>query len=127
MVEYAAGLTLFMLILMGVVDFGRAIWIRNTMAHAAREAARYGAAATRTSTEIRDYAIDRATGIGLTSSNVSVTRGTCGNVDAPVVVTITYSFSPITPLISSTWGGAAIAMGTSSSMYVEQGVPPCGA
>jgi Flp pilus assembly protein TadG len=124
--EFAIGVTMFLILVVGAVDLGRAVWVRNTMAHAAREAARYGSMPTRTSSEIRDYAIARATGIGLTSANVAVTRGICGSPSSPVVVSVTYSFAPINVPVAVAWGGGGtIAMSASSSMYVEQGVPPC--
>lgn len=40
-VEFALVLPLFLLILIGMVDVGRAIWANNSVANAAREAARY--------------------------------------------------------------------------------------
>ena len=125
-IEFAIGLTMFLVLLIGAVDLGRAVWVRNTMAHAAREAARYGASPTRTSTEIRDYAISRATGVGLTSGEVVVARGVCGDPAQPLTVTITHTFTPITMGMVRLWGGGgAIPMSTSSRMYVERGVPPC--
>jgi Flp pilus assembly protein TadG len=125
-IEFAIGLTMFLILVVGAVDLGRAVWVWNTMAHAAREAARYGSMPTHTSTQIRDYAVARATGIGLTSANVTVTRGVCGTPSSPIVVSITYSFAPINLPIAAAWGGGAtIPLNASSSMYVEQGVPPC--
>ena len=125
-VEFAAGLTMFLLLIVGALDLGRGVWISNSMDHAAREAARYGSIPTRTRDEIRNHAIQRATGIGLAIANVSVTRGICGDPSSPVVVTIAYSFTPIASGIAALWGGGSgIAMGASSSMYVERGVPPC--
>ena len=122
-IEFALGLTMFVLVTFGAVDLGRAVWVWNTISHAAREAARYGAVPTRTSAEIRDYAISRATLIGLTTGEVSVTRGVCGNVASPVVVTINHPFTPIATGIAALWGGGGgIAMNASSSMYVEKGV-----
>lgn len=124
--EFALGLTMFLVLIIGAFDLGRAVWIKTSMDHAAREGARYGSIPTRTSTEIQSYAIQRATGIGLTSADVGVTRGVCGVTASPVVVAITYSFSPIVPGIAAVWGGSGgITMATSSSMYVERGVPPC--
>jgi Flp pilus assembly protein TadG len=122
-IEFALGLTMFVLVTFGAVDLGRAVWVWNTISHAAREAARYGAVPTRTSTEIRNHATFRATGVGLTSGEVTVTRGVCGNPASPVVVTITHNFTPIATGIAALWGGGGgIAMTTSSSMYVERGV-----
>ena len=117
---------MFILLIVGALDLGRAVWIRTSMDHAAREATRYGSIPTRTTVEIQNYAVERATGIGLTAGDVAVVRGVCGVVASPVVVTITYSFSPIAPGIAAAWGGGGgITMTTSSRMYVERGVPPC--
>jgi hypothetical protein len=41
MVEFAAVLPIFIMLLVGIFDFGRVIWINDTLAAAAREAARY--------------------------------------------------------------------------------------
>ena len=41
LVEFALVLPLFLLILIGMIDVGRAIWANNSVANAAREAARY--------------------------------------------------------------------------------------
>lgn len=41
LVEFALVLPLFLLIIIGMVDVGRAIWANNSVANAAREAARY--------------------------------------------------------------------------------------
>jgi TadE-like protein len=41
LVEFALVLPLFLAILIGMVDIGRAIWANNVIANAAREAARY--------------------------------------------------------------------------------------
>jgi len=124
--EFALGLTVLSLVIVGALDLGRAVWIRTSMDHAAREAARYGTIPSRTSAEIQEYAVQRATGIGLTTANVVVERGVCGVTASPVVVTIAYSFIPISSGIVALWGGeGGIAMSTSSGMYVERGVPPC--
>jgi hypothetical protein len=43
LVEFALVLPIFMVILIGMVDLGRAIWANNSVANAAREAARFAA------------------------------------------------------------------------------------
>lgn len=43
LVEFALVLPLFTIILLGMIDVGRVIWANNTVANAAREAARYAA------------------------------------------------------------------------------------
>lgn len=41
MVEFAVALPIFIMLLVGIFDFGRVVWINDTLAAAAREAARY--------------------------------------------------------------------------------------
>jgi Flp pilus assembly protein TadG len=41
LVEFAIVLPVFMFLLMGIVDFGRVVWAQNSLAAAAREAARF--------------------------------------------------------------------------------------
>lgn len=41
MVEFAIIFPVFILLLVGMFDFGRVVWVNNTLATAAREAARY--------------------------------------------------------------------------------------
>lgn len=41
LVEFAIGATVFMLVMFGVIEFGRALWTHNALADAARRAARY--------------------------------------------------------------------------------------
>lgn len=43
LVEFALVLPIFLAILVGMVDIGRAVWANNAVANAAREAARYAA------------------------------------------------------------------------------------
>jgi TadE-like protein len=43
LVEFAIVLPVFLVILMGMVDVGRAVWANNTVGNAAREAARFAA------------------------------------------------------------------------------------
>jgi len=41
LVEFALVIPIFVLLLVGIFDFGRAIWVNDTLSTAAREAARY--------------------------------------------------------------------------------------
>jgi len=41
MVEFAVVLPIFIMLLVGIFDFGRVIWVNDTLSTAAREAARY--------------------------------------------------------------------------------------
>ena len=96
MVEYALGHTIAMLLIMGVVDLGRAFF----------------------SNDIITYATGQAGVGGITVTVPS--RGTAGDPNSPAVIQASYSFTAITPLIGQICcNGGAITLAARSSMYVE--------
>lgn len=118
MVEYAFGLTVSLLLIMGIVDFGRAFFAYNLVANTAREGARYATIASRTVDEIVAYATGQAGVPGVTVTVVD--RGTAGNSSDPAVIEATYAFTPVTPLIDAICcGGGSLTLSARSSMYVE--------
>lgn len=127
LVEYAIGLNVLLLLTVGVVDLGRAVWVSNTLAHLAREGARHAVTPSQTTSQIQAYVVSRSALPGFSASNVGVTRGTCGVAGAPAVVTVSYPFEALTPLVSQLWGGGPLTLRASSRMYVERGVAGVGA
>ena len=107
------------LVLLGLVDGGRLVFINNELAEAAREAARWGAvqgrAATQaagTGTAVTDEAQSRIVVSPTTTITMKCTDpgdavpgadGDCGSGDL-LTVTITSSVSPITPVIGDIIG-----------------------
>ena len=136
MVEYAAAVLPFFLLLMGLFDLSRAVLYQHLLSNAAREAARHGIAAQRTEAAICTVAIrsmaDTLPGVpgaagcsgaagGTVSAgglDVTVTRDPASVATRYVRVQLTYSFNPITPLIASITGGP-IPLESSARMYVE--------
>jgi len=128
-VEFALLLPVLLLLVFGIIDFGRAINDQITLTQAAREGVRlaslgYSSAAVNTRTESA-----AAPTLTLTSANITVTPATspacalgAGNgVDAVVKLTYTYTF--VTPI------GAFMAMfGTglgSTLSLTATGEMPC--
>lgn len=119
-VEFALVLPLLLLILCGIIDFGRALNAQITLTQAAREGARLAAlgqpnVASRT----------QAAAIGL--SPVSVTVTPCPFDAGPAddaVVQVSYSFSFITPIgaIAGLFGGSGLGSPISMS---ATGTMPC--
>jgi Flp pilus assembly protein TadG len=96
-VEFAIVLTVLLMIVFGIIDFGRAYNAKVTLAQAAREGARLvalnqGNVVSRTQ--------DAATGLNPVSVNVvqSCPAGATQGSDAKVTVTYQYSF--VTPLLA---------------------------
>ena len=90
-VEFALLLPVYILFILGIIEFGRMIWIRNTMEFAAETAARYGAVTGATEAQIEAYALTQLT--GMDSLTISFTGTTvAGNI---VTVVGTHDFTTI--------------------------------
>lgn len=98
MVEFALVLPMLLVLVFGIIDFGRAFqgWI--TLSNAAREGARLGATGA-TATEIKNRVVATA-GVPLTVANVTVANATDqgGRSGESVTVQSTYTLRLITPL-----------------------------
>jgi Flp pilus assembly protein TadG len=115
-VEFALLLPLLLLIVFGIIDFGRAINAQITITQAAREGARAlslpGGAATY-QTRAQNAAIGLS-GVTVTPIATCPTGGATAGDDAQVQVTYTFSF--ITPV--------SFFFGSSKTLTAE-GVIPC--
>lgn len=117
LVEFALVLPLILLLAMGLLDFGRGIYAYNTVSNAARMGARTGVV-NQYVTAVRQRTADQATALGITPSDeCTAPSGICvdfkdstldidcntlfaADLKACVtIVTVSYTFSPITPII----------------------------
>jgi Flp pilus assembly protein TadG len=95
-VEFALASLVFLLIVFGTIDFGRAIFISGELHNAAREGARYGKIKPSDTANIRQRVLDQSTGTGLTAANIGVTcTGACKSGDT-LTVTTTVQFTAVT-------------------------------
>jgi Flp pilus assembly protein TadG len=131
LVEFALILPVLLLILMGVIDFGRAIYAYNAVSNAAREGAR--TAIVDQSVSGGTYvaaqaAAEQATALGLNPADtdeIEVTFpdpggiGTCATpgVGCTVRVEVHYAFEPLTPIIGNILG--PIDVGAVTEMPIE--------
>ena len=124
MVEMALTLTLFLIIIFSLFDFGWALFFHQTLVHQARTAARYGALNPSDLTGTQNMAIwsqpthgSAARAImGLQPSNVSVSRSGQGTNSDSINVTISgYTYV----LITFGWAGTHTGKPISVSMPVE--------
>jgi Flp pilus assembly protein TadG len=121
-VEAALGLAAFLMVLCGLMDFGRLNWERNVLAHAAREGVRYAIVRGRSSgSAASEYAVARvvkAQAVGLNPDSLAV-RATWIPDNRPgstVQVEVNYPFSPIMPFIPL----GNIALKSNSRMVISQ-------
>ena len=110
MVEAALSLTVFLMVLFGIVDLGRMIWSFNLVAHGAREGIRYAIVHGNTSstpasvTDIASYLANQTLGLATNSTTVTVTWTPDNSPGSTVNVEVRYSYDPIAPYIPpGTW------------------------
>ena len=121
-VEFALLLPLLLLLVFGLIDFGRALNAQITLTQAAREGARL-AALGQTVAAVQSRTQTAATGL----SSVSVTVTACpvgAGSGVNAVVTASYSFSFVTPInaIAGLFGSSGFG---STLTLTATGVMPC--
>lgn len=130
---------LIVLVVLGVVDLGRAVYAYNTLAQSARQAARL-AIVNQNVTNVKNQAMASAPTLGLTASNVDVcfktsssTQTSCANpttdncpqstrvLGCLAVVQTTLNYQPMTPVISLIW--SSIPLSSTSVLTIEYVCP----
>lgn len=116
LVEYAITLPIFMILVFGIIDIGRAAYYFSALQNGSREAARY--AIVNPGDDVGIEAHVRGRVIGLDQSDFIVVSPVW--TTETVTVTLQFSFVPVTPIISSVLPGGVVSMESSSTMLREQ-------
>ena len=92
-VEFALVLPALLSFILGSVEFGRAMWVRNTLQYATEEAARY-VITNQAATAVQIEAKVESNAVGLSAADVIVTSATAviGSVSY-LTITATFNFS----------------------------------
>jgi Flp pilus assembly protein TadG len=72
MVEFALASILFFTVVLGAIDFGRAIYIDSQLTNAVREGARYAQVAPGATSQIQLEVVHKGSGLGLKTGDVTV-------------------------------------------------------
>jgi Flp pilus assembly protein TadG len=112
MVEFALALPILVLVIFGLVDLGRAVYINNSLAEAARDGARYGSVQARAYDDARlsgveAWVADRLNGVPSPTITAECTpsRPALGcTVNDVLVVTVASDVQMITPIIGQIVG-----------------------
>lgn len=118
MVEFALIVPIFVLVLLGLFDVGRAVYAYNTVNNAAREAGRL-AIVDQYEDHVLDEAVAAASGIGVVRDDVTVEYqlpdgSQCADVGdndivrCVAVVTVPYRYEAATPIIGRILGQITI-------------------
>jgi Flp pilus assembly protein TadG len=124
MLEFAGIATAFLIVMFAIIEMGLAVYTYNTISEASREAVRYAAVHSPTSAnpvtnaQIQQVAMNAATGVALSSSNVTVTWPADPNLPSidDAEVQITYNYSLNIPFMSS----VTLPLTSTSRMLVSQ-------
>src|SRR6266404_4649023 len=110
LVEFAIAATVFLTVMFAVLEFGRALWVHNALADAARRGARYAVVHPESdAASVKNVVVygDPAGGStplvdNLTTSNVNVTYSGFGLSGGTATVSISnYQFQFVVPLVST--------------------------
>jgi Flp pilus assembly protein TadG len=96
-IEAAIIMPVYLLIIFGVIEFGHMYWTANSMQYAADEAARCNAISS--TCNATTTAIDRATGINVTSGEIAIGSCIFGSGLSGTHVTITHPVAPLSKAV----------------------------
>jgi Flp pilus assembly protein TadG len=108
--EFAIGATVFLTVMFGVLEFGRALWVHNALADAARRGARYAVVHSAADVAAVKNVVVYGNPAGgsnplvnnLTTANVNVSYSTFGLSGGTATVSITnYQFQFVIPIVST--------------------------
>ena len=122
--EFALTLPIFLAIVVGVVDVGHAVAARSLLANCAREGARSAIFPQTADATVISAVNSQTLFLGpipspdISSISISPTTPSDRVSGTTVTVTVTYRFSPITPLAREAMG-SALTMTSSSTMAIE--------
>lgn len=116
LVEFALVVPLLLLLLFGIMDFGRIFHAYLTLDHAGREAAR-SASVGKDDATVKSVAVSDASSIGLTADKVSISPGSPRSSGSNVTIKITYPINFLTPVIGQIVG--SLNLSDTTVMRVE--------
>ena len=120
LVEFALILPVFILMLVGIFDFGRAVYAYNTISNASREAVRLGIVDQNVGS-LQAEAVKAAVSLGAVHSDIDVSfltpdlSGSCASpikIGCVVEITVHYQYNAATPIIGNLVGTIDMASTT---------------
>jgi Flp pilus assembly protein TadG len=103
LVEFALVFLVFLMFVVGVIEFGRGVWTFNTIAHAARQGARFamirGTTNPTTADQVRDVVRNAAVGLKRAQVEVATAWPTGVQRGNPVQVRVSYPLEFVSGLV----------------------------
>jgi len=117
LVEIALILPILLIILFGILEFGRVFHSYLVITHAAREGARYGII-SKDVDEIKQKVQDASPGITLNLSDIDVNPSTNLTAGVPLTISVEYQVDLFTPVLGDIIPNP-VPISTSTTMRVE--------
>jgi Flp pilus assembly protein TadG len=118
LVEFALVLPVLLVMVVGLFDFGRAIYASNAISNAARIATRV-AIVDQNEDPIKQAAVTEAPGVGLEPSDILVTFSCADSIGrCYATVDVSVAYTPATPMIEAIVG--PVTLRASSEMPLER-------
>jgi Flp pilus assembly protein TadG len=118
--EGALCLTIFLMILFGIIDFGRMVFAYNFVSYAAREATRYavvrGTTNATNAAALTTFVQNEAVGLNTTALTVTPTWTPDHTPGSTVQVVVSYTFRPIAPYVPV----GPFTLSSTSKMLISQ-------
>ena len=113
MIELAIILPVLMLMLLAILDLGRAVYAYSVVANCAREGARYGVISPDDDSAIVTVAQNAAVGLDPAEMTVTVARPGGDSIQ----VDVQYHFTVVTPLLTQVLGRGTLTLHSRATMY----------
>ena len=116
-VEFALASVVFLMVVFGTFDIGRAVFQYSELTNAVREGARYGKFAPTDTAGIRGEVVESAPSLGLSTGAITVScSGSCEPMVDKLVVSAQFEFTAITQAFL---GISPITISSTASVAVE--------
>ncbi len=124
-VEFGLLAPIFFIVTIGIVDFGRMMWLSNSVEHAATEGARYAAVrgvgkpTVATEQQIKDFARAQVTLIPTSEMTVNVSWTPTNNNNPGSTVTVQVTYDDFEYLLAGFLGFDPVDLKGSSTMVIN--------
>ncbi len=124
-VEFGLLAPVFFIVTIGILDFGRMVWLSNSVEHAATEGARYaairgvGKPTVATTQEIEDFARAQVTLIPTNEMTVNVSWTPTGNNNPGSTVTVQVTYDDFEYLLVGFLGFDPVDLEGTSTMVIN--------
>lgn len=92
-VEFALVSIIFLTLVLGSIDFGRAVYMYSQLTNSVREGARYAQVSPTDTSGIKSKVVSYSSGLGMSTSDVTVSCNTSCTTGNSVTVSASMSFS----------------------------------